>query len=252
MKSILAAFVFFTRFPLWRWVDVSGENFSRIIPYWPLVGWVTGGLSAATLFYASHLFPVTVAVVLALVVRLLLTGALHEDGLADFFDGFGGGGANRERILAIMKDSHIGTYGVIALIFYFLFSVLLLSSLPLVLRCSLLLVADPLAKGITGMMVNILPYARPVEQCKSGILYAKMPGTKLFFSLLFALLPVAVFFPVRYWPGVAMPAFAFFALIVFLKKKIGGYTGDCCGAIMLLCELSFYIITVLIYSEGWK
>lgn len=249
MKSVLAAFVFFTRLPLWRWVDVSGENFSRIIPYWPLVGWVTGGISAAALFYASHLFPATVAVVIALSVRLLLTGALHEDGLADFFDGFGGG-SDRQRILAIMKDSHIGTYGVIALIFYFLFAVSLLTSLPLVLRCLLLLVADPLAKGVTGMIVNLLPYAR--EQSKLGVVYARMSGPKLSLSLLFALLPVLLLFPVRYWPGIAVPVILFLVLVGFLKRKIGGYTGDCCGAVMLLCELSFYITIHLIYSGGWR
>ena len=71
---------------------------------------------AATLWVGSHHLPYLVAVLLAVVVRLLVTGALHEDGLADFLDGFGGGGHDRERILTIMKDSHIGTYGVLGLI----------------------------------------------------------------------------------------------------------------------------------------
>jgi adenosylcobinamide-GDP ribazoletransferase len=64
---------------------------------------------AATLYVGSMYLPYIIAVLLAIVVRLLVTGALHEDGLADFLDGFGGGGHDRERILAIMKDSHIGT-----------------------------------------------------------------------------------------------------------------------------------------------
>ena len=85
---------------------------------------------AATLWVGSHYLPYLVAVLLAVVVRLLVTGALHEDGLADFLDGFGGGGHDRERILAIMKDSHIGTYGVLGLIIYELLLVAALYSLP--------------------------------------------------------------------------------------------------------------------------
>jgi NADH-quinone oxidoreductase subunit H len=75
---------------------------------------------AATIFFGSMVFPYYVAVLMGIVVRILITGALHEDGLCDFLDGFGGGGNDRARILAIMKDSHIGTYGVLGLIIYFL------------------------------------------------------------------------------------------------------------------------------------
>jgi adenosylcobinamide-GDP ribazoletransferase len=73
---------------------------------------------AATIYFGSMVLPYPVVIVLAIVVRLFITGALHEDGLADFLDGFGGGGSDRERILAIMKDSHIGTYGVLGLVVY--------------------------------------------------------------------------------------------------------------------------------------
>ena len=75
---------------------------------------------AATLYGASLVVPWPLAVLAAIVVRLLMTGALHEDGLADFCDGFGGGGSDRQRILDIMKDSHIGTYGVLGLVLYLL------------------------------------------------------------------------------------------------------------------------------------
>ena len=75
-----------------------------MVEYWPLTGWLTGGLMAVTLWVGSLYLPYILAVLLAIIVRLLVTGALHEDGLADFCDGFGGGGSDRERILAIMKD----------------------------------------------------------------------------------------------------------------------------------------------------
>ena len=117
--NILAAFIFFTRLPFWRIREVPAECFKHVVPYWPLSGWLTGGIMAGVLWLSAQILPFSVAVLLALAARLLITGALHEDGLADFFDGFGGG-TNRERILSIMKDSHIGSYGVIGLIFYFL------------------------------------------------------------------------------------------------------------------------------------
>ena len=79
------------------------------------MGWLTGGVLAATIWFGSMVMPYCLAILSAIVVRILITGALHEDGLADFLDGFGGGGKDRERILAIMKDSHIGTYGVLGL-----------------------------------------------------------------------------------------------------------------------------------------
>ena len=116
---IWASFIFFTRLPLWRLHEPRTECYKTVVEHWPLTGWLTGGLMAATLYAGSLFLPYLVAVLLAIAVRMLTTGALHEDGLADFFDGFGGGGNDRERILTIMKDSHIGTYGVIALIGYF-------------------------------------------------------------------------------------------------------------------------------------
>ena len=115
---IWASLIFFTRLPFWRLHQPPKECYQSVVEHWPLVGWLTGGVMAATLYFSSMVLPYTVAVILAIAARLLLTGALHEDGLADFFDGFGGGGNDRQRILDIMKDSHIGTYGVLGLILY--------------------------------------------------------------------------------------------------------------------------------------
>ena len=130
--NLLAAFIFFTRLPLWRLKEVPSECFKYVVPYWPYVGWLTGGIMAVTLWIGTQIMPVSLAWILALGLRLLITGCLHEDGLADFFDGFGGG-TTRERTLIIMKDSHIGTYGVIGLIIYFLLNnqVLFLCDLPI-------------------------------------------------------------------------------------------------------------------------
>lgn len=129
MNNILASFIFFTRLPFWKIKEVPAECFKHVVPYWPLTGWLTGGLMAGALWLSGQILPVSIAWIIAVIVRLLVTGCLHEDGLADFMDGFGGG-TTRERTLAIMKDSHIGSYGVIGLIFYFLL-LLQMRNLPL-------------------------------------------------------------------------------------------------------------------------
>ena len=130
MKHVLAALIFFTRLPFWRLGEVPAEYYKNVVRYWPYVGWLTGGIMAAVYLGATCVLPKSCAVVLALTARLLVTGALHEDGFADFADGFGGG-TNRSRILEIMKDSHIGTYGVIALIVYYILFTGIASSLPI-------------------------------------------------------------------------------------------------------------------------
>ena len=159
MLRILAALIFFTRLPFWKLAEVPATYFKNIVSMWPLAGWLTSGISVFVLLLASQFFPAEVSVLFAIISRLLVTGCLHEDGLADFFDGFGGG-TSRERILSIMKDSHIGSYGVIGLIMYFLLLYLTLSSMPLQLAAAAILTGDPLCKGISGMIINRLPYAR--------------------------------------------------------------------------------------------
>ena len=133
--NILAAFIFFTRLPFWKIREVPAKCFKHVVPYWPLTGWLTGGIMAGTLWLTGQILPVSLAWIIAIIVRLFVTGCLHEDGLADFLDGFGGG-TTRERTLAIMKDSHIGSYGVIGLIFYFLL-LLQMRNLPLNFLCIL-------------------------------------------------------------------------------------------------------------------
>lgn len=153
--NILAAFIFFTRLPFWKIKEVPAGCFKHVVPYWPLTGWLTGGIMAGTLWLAGQILPLPLAWIIAIIARLLATGCLHEDGLADFLDGFGGG-TTRERTLAIMKDSHIGSYGVIGLIVYFL----LLSqfgNLPLHLLCTLALCGDCWSKFCASQLINYLP-----------------------------------------------------------------------------------------------
>lgn len=242
--KLLAALIFFTRLPFWRIAEVPAEHYKRVVDLWSATGWLTGGITALTLFGAFHLLPPPAAVTVALTVRLLVTGALHEDGLADFFDGMGGG-TSRSRILAIMKDSHIGTYGVIALIIYFILAVTLLSSLPPELCCLTVLAADPWSKFCASQIINFLPYARKQEEAKNLTVYSRMGAGAWLASFLFGALPLALL-PHAVIPAAITPLLVSGALIIYMKSKLQGYTGDCCGATFLMSELSFFLTVTII------
>jgi adenosylcobinamide-GDP ribazoletransferase len=248
MKNILyqiaAAITFFTRIPIWKIMEIPVENYRKIICFWPLTGWITGAITALSWLGFSHIFPPTIAIVLALAIRVLLTGGFHEDGLGDFFDGFGGGKTKAD-ILRIMKDSHVGSYALIGIIFYYLLLINMLISIPKEFVMLVLLVGDPLSKFITSIMMNLLSYARTESESKSKTLYDKLSPKRLIVAGIFGILPTLFFLDKIFWICMLAPIAVIFFMLFYSKKKIGGYTGDICGVSALLCELSFYVAIYL-------
>ena len=242
---IWAAFIFFTRLPFWRLHQPPQASYKTVVEHWPLAGWLTGGVMAATLYVGSMYLPYIVAVLLAIIVRLLVTGALHEDGLADFLDGFGGGGHDRERILAIMKDSHIGTYGVLGLILYEVLLAACLFSLPPTLAALTILAADPYAKMVTAQLILMMPYARKEEKAKNKTVYRKMDWKAGISLAIQGLLPMGLYL---WYTGLAweliifLPCLTMYFLYLLIWNRLRGYTGDCCGAVCLLVELTVYLV----------
>ena len=242
--NIWAALIFFTRLPFWRIHQPPQASYKTVVEYWPLTGWLTGGAMAATLYFGSMVLPWIVTVIAAIAVRLLITGALHEDGLADFLDGFGGGG-NRERILAIMKDSHIGTYGVLGLIIYMLILGTALYSMPVTVAALTILGADPFSKMVTSQLVTMLPYARREEEAKNKTIYRKPTLTAGLSLTVQGLLPLAFVIwltGISWYTVIFIPALVMYFLYLLILRKIHGYTGDCCGAVCLLVELAVYLV----------
>ena len=244
--SIWAALIFFTRLPFWRLYQPPQASYKTVVEYWPLAGWLTGGAMAATLYFGSMVLPHAVAVIAAIAVRLLITGALHEDGLADFLDGFGGGG-DRERILSIMKDSHIGTYGVLGLIIYMLLLGTALYSMPVAVAALMILAADPFSKMVTSQLVSMLPYARREEEAKNKTVYRKPTLAAGLLMSLQGLLPMVLMIwqtGISWYLVVCLPVVVMYFLYLLILRKIRGYTGDCCGAVCLLVELTVYLVAV--------
>ncbi|MBI3052601.1 MAG: adenosylcobinamide-GDP ribazoletransferase, partial [Betaproteobacteria bacterium] len=116
LRLVLTAIQYFTRLPVPRWVGYSERQLNDASRYFPLVGILVGLFTGVVFVLTLRVFPQPIAVLLAMLSGILLTGGFHEDGLTDTCDGFGGG-RDRPQILAIMKDSRVGSYGVLGLAF---------------------------------------------------------------------------------------------------------------------------------------
>lgn len=248
IQRLWAALMCFTRLPLWRIKSVDSSCFAHVVDYWPIAGWLTGGFMASV-FFVSHLFlPVSVAVWIAIAARICLTGALHEDGLADLADATGGSGGSKERMLQIMKDSHIGSFGVIALIIHFALLHGLGTSFDPDLIPVIMLTADIAGKASASWIIYQMPYARTAEQAKMKTIYVSWQGMEIIKHLLrclVALIPAIILIihkeSISYLWAFIAPIITIMSLRIWFKHKLGGYTGDCCGAAFLICELSFYL-----------
>ena len=252
-KRTLAALAFFTRLPFWRMAVLEKQHYERVVPLWSMAGWLTGGAMAAVFVVAQACnLPTSICVALALIGRMLLTGALHEDGFADFCDGFGGG-TGRQRTLDIMKDSHIGTYGVLGLVLYYL---LIWNTMTEVFNCGIsplmFIAADAVCKYFSSTIVYFLPYARKEDEAKTRLVYAHTSAGEKLVSLVFGLLPMAFFIAGE--PLLALclvaPLLCSLLLFCFMHRRIQGYTGDCCGATFIITESVFYLSLCMILSQN--
>lgn len=239
LYDIIAAFTALTRLPIWKIKQVPKEHYERIIYYWPVVGWLTGPLTAGVILGMGYFMPVLPAVAIGFGARILLTGGMHEDGLMDFFDGFGGG-HTKERTLEIMKDSHTGAFAVIGFVTYAAIWIGLLGSMPLKAAALAVMIGDPISKFVASNLPRLLQYARTEAQAKMGVVYEK-PSIGLFvLGAHFGLLPITQWASMGWWM-LLFSAVTFFFLVWMMKRKIGGYTGDCCGATFLLCEIAGFM-----------
>lgn len=250
--NLWAAFIFFTRLPFWRVYQPPQSSYKAVVEWWPLTGWLTGSAMAATLYFGSMAMPYSIAVMAAIIVRLLMTGALHEDGLADFLDGFGGGGTDRQRILDIMKDSHIGTYGVLGLILYLLLLGTTLFSLSPEIAALTILAANPFSKMVAGQLVMMMPYARTEETAKNKTVYRRMDWKAGILLSIQGLLPMAGFLWLSRLPWEWIffaPCLVMYFLYLLIWRRLRGYTGDCCGAVCLLVELAVCLVVCALVTN---
>ncbi|HEY0945643.1 MAG TPA: adenosylcobinamide-GDP ribazoletransferase [Opitutaceae bacterium] len=245
LYGLAAALMFFTRLPGLARVRADDAALRRAITYFPVAGWVVGGSAALVWSLASLVWPAAIASGLSLVATLLVTGALHEDGWADVCDGFGGGHA-RERILAIMKDSHVGVFGVIGLVGMLGLKWQAVAWLPAALAPVALVAAHSVSRGAAAALMAVLEYARPEgEPSKARPLVVKLQGARLVAVVALTLLPMGLL-PVWTWSGVVAALIGWAVMARWFAHRLGGYTGDCLGATQQFAELIFYLTLVAI------
>lgn len=245
LNLFLLALGFFSRIPMPAWIDYSAENLNRASRYFTLVGWLLGGLVALVFLAADYLFSNSISLWLAMAFSLLLTGAFHEDGLADSADGLGGAFV-REKKISIMKDSRIGTYGATALVMALLGKyLLLLENTQIALA---ILIAYPLSRTVAASLVFDMRYVADEDGSKSKPLANNQSKTDLLI-LLVTCLPVFLLLP---WQQAMLIITALivlrYAAKFYFQQQIGGYTGDCLGAAQQISELGIYallLVTIL-------
>ncbi|MFA6961004.1 MAG: adenosylcobinamide-GDP ribazoletransferase [Opitutaceae bacterium] len=243
LRTLAAALMFFTRLPLVGRVRIDGTHLRGAILWFPVAGWCVGGLAAAVWWAAAQVWPADVAAGLSIVATLLLTGALHEDGWADVCDGFGGG-HTRDKTLAIMKDSHIGAYGVIGLVVMLGLKWRLLTSLPFEYAPAAMIAAHSLSRAAAGSLMATLDYARAEDEpSKARPLVGRIPAGRLVGMLVMGVAPLVIL-PARAAWAIAVVVAVRWMLARWFEKRIGGYTGDCLGAAQQVGEVAV-LLTLL-------
>lgn len=233
--------MFLTRLPVPEGLRHVEGRLARSARYFPLVGVLIGVITGGVFLVASLGLPAFVAAGLAVVAGLLLTGALHEDGLSDCCDGIGGG-ATREKMLEIMRDSRIGTYGASALICSIGIRCIALSEMDAVQGLTALVVAHSLSRAMIPLVLVSGTYAR-----SRGLASSVADGVTRFEASLSTVIAIAVAFIAGPAAGLAAFAAAVLAggmMLAILVRKIGGYTGDGLGAIQQLAEIAILVTLV--------
>lgn len=244
MKLFLVALQFLTRLPV-RLNRFEPAWLNDCVRHFPLVGMVVGGVGAAVLAAAAVVWPAWVAALLALAALVAVTGGFHEDGLADTFDALGGV-VPRERALAIMKDSRIGSYGALALGLSLLLRAALLAVLatrPLLGAAAALLAAHAFARtAAVGVMVS-LPYGGDADHAKAKPLALAVAPRNFGIALAWCGLLSLVLIgcgvpPARFLLASAFAVVTAWLMRQWLQRRLGGYTGDGLGATEQLAEIT--------------
>ncbi|OIR01306.1 cobalamin synthase [mine drainage metagenome] len=251
LNIFFTALMFFTRIPVPKNIDHSSDMLQKSARYFSWVGFVVGVIASGSLFLFHLLFSPALSVLFSMIISILITGAFHEDGFADVCDAFGGGWT-KEKILLIMKDSRLGTYGVAGLIIIlaakFLLLLELLLNLNIIQCCSIYIAANSISRLMTVTIMQQYNYVADIDTSKSKPLAnRKLTVTEMSIAVTGGLLPFLLLKPLfllAIIPGIVARIF----LGRYFNKWIGGYTGDCLGATQQVCEIFFYIGCILIWK----
>lgn len=241
LKRLILMVQFFTRIPIKTEIVCSDEDFGKGLVFAPIIGLLIGEILLGSFFLMDLIFPRTISIVLIIIIYITITGGLHLDGLADTFDGIFSG-RSKDRILEIMKDSRLGTFGLLAVISVVLLNVFTLIEIPqsIIYRSILLF---PVAGRIGSYVgASISKYAREDGLGKSFINYCNTK--ELFIGMVISFI---IFYIFAGLIGLAICIVIHIVSIILTKglsKKIGGATGDILGCV---CELNQTIFLLIVF-----
>ncbi|WP_235839689.1 adenosylcobinamide-GDP ribazoletransferase [Cognaticolwellia mytili] len=264
---MLLAISFFTRIPVKLEADVTTNMLNQASRYFALVGVLIGGCSALAFYLAAIILPIEIALLFAMFCSVLLTGAFHEDGWADVWDGFGGGWTVESK-LNIMKDSRLGTYGAAALFFILMLKYQALlalvnttivddgvinDTLPLEVMSmlSILLLGHCLSRVLATSLIADMPYVSEDATSKVKPLAQTLSSNS--YLILLATGAVIIAFTLSFsiaWKLVAILFITRWCLKRWFTQQLGGYTGDCLGAAQQLSEVIIYLSLLSLTAAG--
>lgn len=249
LNYFLHTVMFFTRIPVGEYIKFEEKILfaSRVLG--PLVGLLIGAIEASSFLVLYGVFGKNIAIIFAVLFTIFLTGGLHEDGLADSADAFGASGRTKEQLLIIMKDSRIGTFGTLALIFALLLTFYSLYILPLSVIPQVLIFSHVASR------FSVLPHMLTLKYVRQDSVFERVmknrssyvdPLKVLIVGVSTALLGFLFFGPDVIW------FFVVTLTVIFLtgsyyKKRIGGVTGDCYGATIKISEIACLLLAVVLY-----
>lgn len=243
LRLLLVAIQFLTRLPVPALRHYQPDWLHQSSRHFPAVGLLVGLLCTAVYWLASLLFGPLVAAVASTAAGVRLTGAFHEDGLADTCDGLGGG-LTRERTLEIMKDSRLGTFGTLGLVLALLLKIALLAGLPLPQAVAALVIGHGASRLACISLLALLPYGGDPDHAKAKPMAQQLTSGQGMVAGLWLLPPLAIlwsgFHPLQWLLALVLALAVVRYQQQLLRRRLGGYTGDGLGATQQLSELAIY------------
>ncbi len=252
---LLLALSFFTRIPVRLPEVIKPEMLHKASRYFALVGVFIGVVTALIFAVFASFLPISLAILISMACSLLLTGAFHEDGWADVWDGFGGGWTVEQK-LNIMKDSRLGTYGAAALFFILMLkyqSLLLLTSSEdnsILMLCCALILAHTLSRVVSTSLIFSMTYVSEDAQSKVKPLAQHLSINSLLVLVITGALVLFILLPALHCLVMVICLWGMRQLLIFwFNRQLGGFTGDCLGAAQQVLEVAIYIILLVLAAK---
>ena len=239
IRLLLTAMQYFTRIRVPAWVGHAPERLTGAVRYFPAIGLIVGASGAAVMWLAALVLPAPLPAILSTAVTLLMTGAIHEDGLADTADGLGGG-ATRERALEIMKDPRVGVFGAIALMLMLLLKIATLSLMPLLTAMAALVAAHAFSRFCAVLVIFASRYVGSADRSRAAPVVEQVKIGDVIVAALFGLPALALCGP-RVLVAILVALMSVALLTRWCMRRIGGYTGDTLGATQQVAEIGCYV-----------